>query len=164
MEAPFAGSLSVTAGAISSWAPRTQAPAGSCWRSRSSRKTAESKTSSPWSKIEKKSECGPAVIGVAAVSRAVPDAKPVPSACSAVSPVEPGEFTLMTLPPESKAKLLGAATAPPGAIQFELSSSAMKPSLKAASPGASSVRKRNETSAQFTPSGTRRLSRSVVGS
>ena len=40
--APFAGVVSVTAGAISSCAPRTHSPAGRFWRSRSSRKTAES--------------------------------------------------------------------------------------------------------------------------
>ena len=45
--APFAGSVSVTAGAISSCAPRTHSATGRCWRSRSSRKTAESKTGSP---------------------------------------------------------------------------------------------------------------------
>ena len=120
---------------------------------------------SPWSKIEKKNVSGPdGVIGVAAVSRAVANPKPVPVACSGVRPVEPGELTLMTPPPESKAKLSGAVITPPGALQFDSSPrSAMKPSLKSA-PGSSSVRKRNEKTAQLTPAGTLRSSRRVVRS
>ncbi len=72
------------------------------------------------------------MIGVAAVSRAVANPNPVPVACSTVRPVEPGELTLMTPPAESKAKLFGAVMAPPGAVQFDASSSAMKPSLNSA--------------------------------
>ena len=99
-----------------------------------------------------------------AVSRAVADAKPVPVACSGVRPVEPDEFTLITFRAESNAKLSGAETTPEGAVQLDRSSSAMNPSLNSASPGSSSVRKRNERTAQFTPGGTLRSSRRVVRS
>ena len=48
------------------------------------------------------------MIGVAAVSRAVADLKPVPVACSAVRPVEPDEFTLMTLPGRIEGEVVAA--------------------------------------------------------
>src|SRR3954452_15204884 len=108
-------------------------------------------------------------MGVAAVSRAVPSAKPVPVAPSGVRLAEPGELTLITLPLLSNAKLFGAAIVE-GSVsvagwidQSFVSSSAMNPSLNSA-PGASSVRKRKLSSAQLTPAGTVRLTRRPVRS
>src|SRR4051794_31141549 len=108
-------------------------------------------------------------MGVAAVRRAVPSAKPVPVAPSGVRLAEPGELTLITLPLLSNAKLFGAAIVE-GSVsvagwidQSFVSSSAMNPSLNSA-PGASSVRKRKLSSAQLTPAGTVRLTRRPVRS
>ena len=79
-------------------------------------------------------------------------AKPVPvGLLRRVRPVEPGELTLMTPPAESNAKLFGAVMAPPGrgpVRRVELGDEAV---VEVGAPGSSSVRKRNEKTAQLTP-------------
>ncbi len=107
--------------------------------------------------------CVPGVTGVAAVSRDVPFAKPVPAAPVGVRLAEPGELTLITCPPPSDAKLLSAVSSPPVVVQFDSPSSAMKPSLNSA-PGASSVRKRNANDTQLAGASTVTSSRSWVRS
>ena len=69
---------------------------------------------SPWSKIERKSECAPDVIGVDAVSRGVAPPYTVSAAFPAFMLVTPAALMLIADPEGSKAKFPGAVNAAPG--------------------------------------------------
>src|SRR5258706_6299055 len=139
-------------------APGWQAPASVVLRTSRSRNTAESIPRSPTSKMERYRAWAPGVIGVDALKRGGAPSYVVPAPLPAVMLVAPAALTLITLFEGSKAKLSGAVIVGPLVVHVELSSSAMKASLKGLPTysGNSSERNRKSIDRQLARGGTSR--------